>query len=390
MVNKHQLSAAAVVLITAFVFCGESGKLSQVEIAELQPKRKTRLDQAGWAYDRYQGRMETLDANKRMLVADLKGPGIIRQIYGCRKTRAAGEIVEGGRKALDWKTSRGIVLEIYYEDAEEPAVMCPVADFYLMGCNDMGQQERECFASKYIVNNKENYQCYFPMPFRQRVRIYLRNDTPHNLKSYPFVEWEKVPELPENLGYFHATYSRKCFQLNADSDLTIFEVHGAGHLVGRQFSYVTDEPEYRNLRGVMDGNYEIDIDGQERTIDYLGTECAFNFGWGWRRFTGPLSGAVYHQQFQWPGYDYLWITSTYRFYDHMPIRFEKSLRESIDWSTETFGFPDLFTECVAKGGSWVDLAAVHYWYQNDPAGFKHEPMRPLDERMKPMLQHNTL
>ena len=32
----------------------------------------------------------------------------------------------------------------------------------------------------------------------------------------------------------------------------------------------------------MEGNNEIDIDGRQRVIDYLGTECSFGFCWGFR------------------------------------------------------------------------------------------------------------
>jgi hypothetical protein len=79
--------------------------------------------------------------------------------------------------------------------------------------------------------------------------------------------------------------------------------------------------------------------------------------------------------------------SIYRFHDHMPIRFNKSLKWHINWQNEKFftGNPK-WHAAVADGGCWIDYAAVHYWYQTVPAGFEHEPLRPLADRMKMMLR----
>jgi len=112
--------------------------------------------------------------------------------------------------------------------------------------------------------------------------------------DYSYVEWENLPEWNDNLGYFHATYHRKSFQLNKTSDEMFFEVEGAGHVVGRQFSVVTDEPVFNAgapFNIIMEGNNEIDIDGQPRRIDYLGTEDSFGFSWGFRQtFAGLHAG----------------------------------------------------------------------------------------------------
>ncbi len=56
------------------------------------------------------------------------------------------------------------------------------------------------------------------------MRVLLRNDTDRNTCCYAYVEWESHPEWDESLGYFHATYNRKCFQLTKDTDEPFFEV----------------------------------------------------------------------------------------------------------------------------------------------------------------------
>jgi hypothetical protein len=336
-----------------------------LELAKIRPKAGQGFANSGWKFDRYPN-LPTLDAKKSMLVADLEGPGVIRAIHFTRHMP----------KEL---AARGVVLEIYFDDAAEPAVRCPIADFFGDGCNGNATN----FSTNFIECAPVSYNCYIPMPFRQKAKILLRNDTDQNFMNYSFVEWEKLPEWKKDLGYFHATYRRKCFQLGPRTAETFFEVAGGGHLLGRQFSVVTDEPMFKEFAFVMEGNNEVDIDGQKRAIDYLGSEDSFTFSWGFQApFAGHRAGITLMQP---TGPSKL---SLYRFHDYQPIRFDKSLRWTIDWSSEGM-VPELIAnlnKTGAEGGCWVDYATVHYWYQDQPGGFKHAELESVADRMKPMLK----
>ncbi|KKK65078.1 hypothetical protein LCGC14_2977760, partial [marine sediment metagenome] len=233
--------------------------------------------------------------------------------------------------------------------------MCPLADFFGDGCNG----DSMYFSSKFIECAPWSYNCYFPMPFKESARVVLRNDTEHDIMDYSFVEWESLPEWNDRLGYFHATYARKSFQLTKDSDESFFEIEGAGHILGRQFSVITDEPLFRAYATVMEGNNEIDIDGRPRAIDYLGTEDSFTFSWGFQEtFVGRRVGMTLVE------HDDVNRLSIYRFHDHAPIRFNKSLKWHISWQNEKFFTRNpIWPKTVADGGCWVDYATVHYWYQ---------------------------
>lgn len=61
----------------------------------------------------------------------------------------------------------------------------------------------------------------------------LRNDTEIRQDHHGYVEWEKLDAWDPALGYFHATYQRKTFQLTDECQETFFHVNGAGHLLGR-------------------------------------------------------------------------------------------------------------------------------------------------------------
>lgn len=309
---------------------------------------------AGWKYDRYAD-LPSLDANTRMPVADLKGPGIIRHIHTTR--HAPAELF-----------ARGIVLEIWFDDAEQPAVMCPLADFFGDGCNGASMN----FSTPLIECAPWSYNCYFPMPFAERARVYLRNDTDRDTWNYSDVEWEPLERWTPELGYFHATYARRRFQLTPATSVVFFETRGAGHILGRQFSVLTDEPLFREFTYVMEGNNEIDIDGKERAIDYLGSEDSFTFSWGFREpFAGVRAGmphVVAGEKNE---------LSIYRFHDHMPIRFAHDLTWRINWAEERglTGEP-AWREAVERGGAQVDYATVFYWYQDSAGGYVHEPEAP--------------
>lgn len=334
------------------------------QMALIRPDLRTGFSHAGWAYDRYKN-LEKLDAHKRITVADIKGPGVIRHIHTTR------------HQPKDLAT-RAVVLEIWFDDADQPTVVCPLGDFFGDGCN--GQSIY--FSSKFIESAPWSYNCYFPMPFRSRARVILRNDADRNLMNYSYVEWETLPVWNPKLGYFHATYQRKSFQLTKDSDELFFEVKGTGHLIGRQYSILTDEPLFRRFSFVMEGNNEVDVDGHQRRLDYLGTEDSFGFSWGFQQtFAGLRAGMTLVKE---AGPSRL---SIYRFHDHMPIRFNKSLRWHINWQHEQSftGRPE-WAQAVAKGGCWVDYATVYYWYQTTPGGYKHQPLRPVADRQKAILR----
>ncbi len=337
---------------------------SSLGIATLRPEIESGFSNGGWNLDAYP-ELEPLKAGKSIVVADLKGPGVIRTFHTTRH----------GPVEL---AARGVVLEITFDKAATPAVHVPLADFFADGCNGEGMD----FSSKFIECPPGAYNCYFPMPFKTHAKVVLRNDTDRDFTNYSFVEWERLKEWKNDLGYFHATFQRKCFQLTPKSDETFFEVTGSGQVVGRQFSVVTDEPFFRGFNFVMEGNNGIDIDGQPRRFDYLGSEDSFSFSWGFQRtFAGLRSGMTLVQP-KGPA-----KVSMYRFHDAEPIRFNKSLRWRIDWTKERgmMGSPE-WAAALKRGGCWVDYATVYYWYQDSPGGYKHQKLPSVADRRKSILR----
>ena len=377
MTYHEVLARKAAGLSFSFIFlaaCSGVGGDGPDHLAKIRPNLQTGFSNAGWNLDRYPG-LEPLAAGARVTVADLTGPGIIRHIHTTRHHPA--EIF-----------ARGIVLEIWFDDAASPAVVSPLADFFGDGCNGRSMD----FSADLIECAPWSYNCYFVMPFKKRARVFLRNDTDRDATNYCYVEWEKIPRWDEKFGYFHATFRRTSFRLLENTDELFFETTGSGHLIGRQFSVTTDDPAFKGYYYVMEGNNEVGIDGRERALDYLGSEDSFTFSWGFRKpFTGRLAGMPLVELGENGQPSSL---SIYRFHGHMPIRFQESLSWRINWSQEKHMHSQKeFQEgqyriSSDQGNGWVDYATVFYWYQDVPGGFRHAPLDPAGKRKAFMLHPN--
>ncbi len=363
---------AAIVLI-AFTGCDHPGA---DEPFLIKKKHEQGLSSGLWYYDEERG-LSPMLGHSTVTIADLKGPGIVRMLHMSQLSMTASK-----------ELPRGIVIEIYYDDALKPAVQVPAADFF----GDGGQGKGIYYSSTYLEKVPEAYNCYIPMPFKKRIQIRLRNDTELYYAGYSGVEWEKLPAWNKEFGYFYATFTRKSFRLQPETKVTFFSVTGTGHFFGRQMSVATRTPLYtENLGWVMEGNNYFSVDGKEKAFNYLGTEDAFTFSHGFvRPWVGRHGGIthVVHKGLQ-PGADTAEL-SIFRIHDQMPVRFEKSFSWTINWQYETmFAWPQNWRKQIGSNGGWVDFAAVTYWYMNSPEGYDHEPLAPLAERSENLLSPDT-
>jgi hypothetical protein len=355
------------------------------------PRGDLRMGHGGWAYDAYP-ELPTLDAGTTIVVAEIEGPAVITRIHVTQHlvdpaTRAAFPGRELEFQALG---ARGVVLEITYDGCDSPAVEVPLGDFFADGCGGRGVP----FSTPFVEKTPGSYNAFFPMPVRNGAVVRLRNDTQHDLFSYTTVEYVTLPSWDESLRYFHASWRRWAFPLDADTDEHVVTIRGPGHLVGQSWSIATDVPRFRGFTFVMEGNNEVRIDGSaEPSMDYLGTEDAFGFSWGFQdAFIGHRNGIPFVQHRD-PA-----LLSVYRFRDADAIRFDDSYDLRIDWTNE-FRSP-LFQERVAKrfpnfrwlppardeeGGGFVDYATTFYWYADAP---DHEaaPLPDLADRVAVVLE----
>lgn len=340
-----------------------------LELARFRPAGSFGSTNGGWCYDAYP-ELKPLDAGSRICIGDIEGPAVITQIHSTCHARKDDEM----RPLL----ARAVMLEIEFDESPQLSVRVPLGDFFADG-NGCGI----FFTTPFVEHAPKSYNCFIPMPFARRARVWLRNDSSHNLNNYSFVEYNRLPAWDAGLGYFHASWKRWAFPLNADTDEHFFHVDGRGHLLGTTWTITTDEPLFRGMFFVMEGNVEMRVDGATNpVVDYLGSEDSFGLSWGFRTPFGGLNNGLTYTSRENPSQ-----AIAYRFRNHNVIPFDKSLDVRVDWTHEmraNVEFHENLKAISAAGGGMVDYATVWYWYQDRP-GYDHGPLLPCADRTKAIL-----
>lgn len=280
-----------------------------------------------------------------LVLADLKGPG---------------EIVHFWCTIADQEPfySRLLTLRIYWDGETNASVQCPIGDFFGIG---MGVDKPFTSLPVRVSSDGRGRNCYWPMPFRKSARIVVTNDGKKPCDAfYYYVDWQKLPSLPDDSAYFHAMY-RQEFPCVMGQNYLIADIKGRGQYVGTVLSVYLTSPGWFG-----EGDDFFFIDGEkEPSLRGTGTEDYFCDGWGFREQAGPFYGTPL-----WEGYDTGDRGSAYRWHIADPVTFTKSLRVEIEHK----GGQD-FPDGTSTGFIERDdlFSSVAFWYQIGP----HAPYPPL-------------
>ncbi|NUQ00076.1 MAG: DUF2961 domain-containing protein [Armatimonadetes bacterium] len=272
-------------------------------------------------------------------MAEIEGPGAIQHIW----------LTPTG----NWRFS---ILRIYWDDQEQPAVECPVGDFFACGWGQYAQVT----SLPVCVNPGSAFNCYWPMPFRRRCRITLTNIATEAMRLYYQVDYALNDVAPE-AAYFHAQF-RRVNPLPYKDVYTILDgVQGKGQFVGTYMAWGVNNNGWWG-----EGEIKFYLDGDQwPTICGTGTEDYFCGSYNfenketrqYQEFSTPYAGlpqvirpdGVYRSQMRF---------GLYRWHITDPIRFEQDLRVTI----QALGW--------RSGGRYLplqdDIASVAYWYQTLP------------------------
>ncbi|MBQ8803227.1 MAG: DUF2961 domain-containing protein [Tyzzerella sp.] len=282
-----------------------------------------------------------LKPNSEFTAAEIDGEGIIRHMW----------------MTMDHQFWRSVLLKIYWDNEEKPAVYTPIGDFF---CN--GWCEPTLINSLAItVNPRGGFNSYFEMPFFKKAKIVFENLSSEEIYFYYQIDYALTKLAPDSL-YFHAHWNR-INPVPYKEDYTIIDnIKGRGHFVG---VYMARQVNSNQWWG--EGEIKLFIDGDEEypTICGTGTEDYFGGAWNFEQPMGaycPYSTA--YQGFT-PVYqpDGLYKAnlrfSMYRWHINDPIAFEKKLKVTI----QMLGW--------RSGGRYLplqdDVATVAYWYQESPS-----------------------
>ena len=313
-------------------------------------------------------RIHYITPGETKVLADIEGPAVIRHIWLTFNEARPNWLEAGGSAACN-----EIVLRMYWDDSEEPAVEAPLSDFFGAGFG----RRLELKSVPVQVEGGDGYNCYWPMPFFKRGLITATNESSKNVRSFYYhIDYTEGDELDATTAYFCAQYNQ-AFPEKLDEDYLIADIEGQGHYVGTVMSVRSRSPFWFG-----EGDVRIYIDGDTTpTIQGTGTEDYFLMAWGLSEAQFPYYGCTYMSaDFEDLGAEY----SLYRWHIADPVRFGQSMRFEIEhtgWITADE------TESGEIEGHVVredDIATVAFWYQvGQPKRFAQLP--PLADRTLPNL-----
>lgn len=305
---------------------------------------ETRMVNALWVENPPERKMG--EGRNAVVIADLKGPGIITMIHFALPATL--------------KLDRSVTLRMYWDGESRPSVECPLVDFF---CDPNGALERVDSA---LVNKKRGWNAYFLMPFARSARIEVLAENPRyptqwdTSPCYSCVMYREVKKLPKRLGYFHAQWRQETLLLGK-SDYEVFTAQGRGHFIGWNMTIrgAGASPGYP-----VDENEKFFVDGEnEARVEWQGLEDSFGFSWGFPEAANsfPYTG---YQPYLNGG------AAAYRFCVNDRIGFKKSLRMTVGFGKNE---DRSFFEIFSKPDNPLQFSSVAYWYQIEP----HAPFPPL-------------
>lgn len=341
-------------------------------LAHLVPAKSRRIS----SYDRSGGNDDfiKIPMGHTQTIAEMPGAGIVKHIW----------VTLSSQDAL---MRRNLVIRMYWDGQEHPSVESPIGEFF-----GQGWGKKYCWSSLPLASaprDGNGLVCYFPMPYSKGARITVENQGEAEVDHfYYYVDYEEHAELPESMARFHAWYHQELTGPEGDNrdienEWQIFgpearnpsdehnylfvEAEGEGHYVGVNYFVNCPTPVWY---GEGDDMFLVDGEPWPGSAHGTGTEDYFNQAWcPDELFAHPYFGLAYAPGRNNPDPLYGWVgyTHVYRFHLEDPIRFQKSLRASIEHG---------HANCLT-----LDLASVAYWYQTLPS--KPFPPLPSIEERKP-------
>ena len=243
---------------------------------------------------------------ERKVIFDQKGAGMITRIWS------------GNSLLHNVENRRMVILEMFWDEADRPAVSIPFTDFFGIGLGLMGSFECDLFASP----EGRSHNCFIPMPYRTAARVEVVNELEEILMFYYKIDFIQVPKHADDVMYFHAFWHRDIkTELGVDFEI-LPRVEGRGRYLGTNIGVIGDSVYKGTWFG--EGEVKIYLDGDSRypTLVGTGTEDYIGSGWGQGEFANQFQGSLVSDK----THD---IYTFYRYHIVDPVYFHKDCRVTI-------------------------------------------------------------
>lgn len=328
-------------------------------LLRVEPARSRRVSSTDHDPDSNADNLHIPPGGTRTL-AELECQGVIRRFWLTFPEAAPSWLAERGGARPD-----ELVLRMYWDGSDAPAVEAPVGDFFACGFGE----RREIRSLPVQVEGGDSYNCFWPMPFYRSARVTLSNESARPLNSTYFqIDFEERTLAPDT-PYFCAQYNQE-FPAASSSYYTVLDAEGAGHYVGTVLSVRTRSPFWFG-----EGDDCFYIDGEEApSLRGTGTEDYFLSAWGLSPHSFPYSGCpLVNADFGHLGMKF----SAYRWHLADPVRFRRSLVVKFEHRGWLPGDERLDGQPHHNNERYDDFASVAFWYQiGQPKRFAFMPGAP--------------
>lgn len=303
--------------------------------------------------------LRNLEPGQTIVLADIEGPGVVQHIW-CTVLASV---------------HRWIAWEVTYDDAGGPSIAVPVGDFFANGIDGRALINSQPIA----VNPKGGMNSYWPMPFRKRFKLAIRNDGPRTINEFFYQVTYSLEDVPEDAGYLHAAWARSLTTREHPEHVILDRAHGRGHYAG---TYLVWNQLSNGWWGEGEVKFFLDGDADDApTICGTGTEDYFGGAWGFvmdhEQDLRPTTYSTAYLGYPQAVYDSTPKTGPripshglYRWHFPDPIRFEQDLRVTVQalgwWPNGKF---QPLTD---------DIASTAFYYLDKPTGVPALP--PVQER----------
>jgi hypothetical protein len=249
-----------------------------------------------------------LQPGERVVLADITGPGTVRHTWMTFPPAPP-------------PVMRAWTLEVFYDGQGAPSISVPCLDFFGL---PMG---RPVAYSSLLASAQEGrgFNAYYPMPFRERMRMEIVNGSERAMPLYYQVDYTLEPELPRDAGYLHASFRREA-RTELGRDFVITEgFRGPGRFLGCVTGIrLLDEGDWYG-----EGEVKVFRDGDRDfpTICGTGLEDYVGSAWGMGGHHGLYAGSPLDIRRD-PGAQPDFI-GFYRWHAADPVIFREELRVTI-------------------------------------------------------------
>jgi hypothetical protein len=236
---------------------------------------------------------------------DAKGAGMITRMWLTIDDRST-------------ETLRSLRLDMFWDNADKPAVSAPFGDFFNAMLAEPTRYENELFST----GEGRSFNCFIPMPFRKAGRVTLTNETKRPLKHLFYdIDYVMDKDLPAEALYFHAHW-RRSNPTTVGQDFEILpKVTGKGRFLGSNIAVAADKKTL-GWWGEGEAKVYLDSDTEFPSLAGTGTEDYIGTAWGQKVYVNRYQGCLVAN-------DDLGHFSFYRYHVPDPVYFDTAARVTI-------------------------------------------------------------